>query len=126
MTNPSAPKFRIERLAHFHLNEVPEYYINTPEKAVGVIVLDYDASEHWEEHWASHCGKLLAIVPLVAEVPAFDGRTAAVECLQAELTTFRANSQAHINKLQGKIADLLALPDSTSGTSDTFDTSTPF
>lgn len=94
---------------HYCVKTVPEYFLQTLEKAVQVMTFSHDLSEDWEAHWQTGYGKLLKVVRAEEEIPDFDPITLEVEDLKKDIVRIQAEAEMEIKEKRDRINDLLQI-----------------
>ena len=94
---------------HYCVKTVPEYFLQTLEKAVQVMTFSRDLSEDWEADWQMHYGKLLKVVRVEEGVPDFDPITLEVEDLKKDIVQIQAEAEVKIKEKRDRINDLLQI-----------------
>ena len=94
---------------HYCVKTVPEYLLQTLEKAVQVMAFSNDLSEAWEANWQTSYGKLLKVVRVEEEIPDFDPITLEVEDLRKDIVRMQAEAEMKIKEKRDRINDLLQI-----------------
>ena len=95
---------------HYCVKTVPEYFLQTLEKAVQVMTFSKDLSEDWEAYWQPSFGKLLKVVRMEEEeIPDFDPITLEVEDLKKDIARMQAEAETKIKGKRDRINDLLQI-----------------
>ena len=94
---------------HYCVKTVPEYFLQTLEKAVQVMAFSNDLSENWEAHWQTSYGKLLKVVRVEEEIPDFDPITLEVEDLKKDIVRIQAEAEMRVKGKRDRINDLLQI-----------------
>ena len=94
---------------HYCVKTVPEYFLQTLEKAVQVMTFPHDISEDWEANWRIHYGKLLKVVRVEEEIPDFNPITLEVEDLKKDIVRIQAEAEVKIKEKRDRLNDLLQI-----------------
>ena len=94
---------------HYCVKTVPEYLLQTLEKAVQAMTFQTDLSEAWEANWQPNYGKLLKVVRVEEEIPDFDPITLEVEDLKKDIVRMQAETEMKIKEKRDRINDLLQI-----------------
>ena len=95
--------------SHYCVKTVPEYFLQTPEKAVQVVTISRDLSEDWEANWQTNYGKLLKVVRMEEVIPDFDPITLEVEDLKKDIVRIQAEAEVEIKEKRDRLNDLLQI-----------------